>query len=173
MDRGALARLIETIATYALDREDPVDARELGELLPEAAESQLDRLVGAVAEGRADAVGPLIARLGAAGVGPVSMLIAAGRHFRLLLGLATAPEGVGSALGRLRPPVYGPRRDALAAQARRWDRGRLEAAVRLLFQADRRLRSPGDRPDKALVERCMIRLAMMAGSDRAGSDKAR
>jgi hypothetical protein len=30
-----------------------------------------------------------------------------------------------------------------------------------LFQADRGLRAPGDRPDRALVERCLIRLAMM------------
>lgn len=163
MDRGALLQLIETVAVYALDRDAPLDAGELAPLLPAAAESQLDRLMGAVAEGRAEAVGPMMTRLAAAGVGPVAMLIAAGRHFRLLLGLASAPEGVGAALGKLRPPVFGPRRDALAAQARRWDAGRLEAALRLVFQTDRRLRSPGDRPDRALVERCLIRLAMMAG----------
>lgn len=163
MDRGALMQLIAMLGTYALDHDGPVEAAELAGLLPEAAESQLDRLVGAVAEGRADAVGPLMTRLTAAGVGPVAMLIAAGRHFRLLLGLVTAPEGAGAALGRLRPPVFGPRREALAAQARRWDTGRLEAALRLIFQTDRTLRSAGERPDRALVERCLIRLAMLAG----------
>ena len=161
MDRGQLGQLIEKIAVYSLDRGAPVSGEEMAALLPQAAESQLDRLVGAVADGRAEAVGPLMTRLVAAGVAPTAMLIAAGRHFRLLLGLGAAPEGVAAALGKLRPPVFGPRRDALAAQVRRWDPGRLEAAARLVFQADRRLRSRGDRPDRALVERCLIRVAMM------------
>ncbi len=166
MDRGALVQLIEKVAVYALDRAEPVSGAELAELLPQAAESQLDRLVAAVAEGRAEAVGPLMARLTAAGVAPTTMLIAAGRHFRTLLGVSVAPEGVAAAIGRLRPPVFGPRRDALAAQARRWEPARLEAVTRLLFRTDGRLRSRGDRmaprPDRALVERCLIRIAMMA-----------
>ncbi len=167
MDRGALLQLVEKVAVYALDRDEPVSGAEMAALLPQATDSQLDRLVAAVAEGRADAVGPLMTRLTAAGVAPTTMLIAAGRHFRLLLGLATAPEGVAAAIGRLRPPVFGPRRDALAAQARRWERGRLESVVRVIFRTDSRLRARGDRaaprPDRALVERCLIRIAMLAG----------
>lgn len=165
MDRGALMQLIEKIAVYALDGGAPLSGAELAALLPQAAESQLDRLVAAVAEGRADRVGPLMTRLAAAGVTPTGMLIAAGRHLRLLLGLAAAPDGVSAAIARIRPPVWGPRRDALAAQARRWEPRRLETAVRAVFQADRRLRSPGDRPDRAMVERCLIRVAMMAGRE--------
>ncbi|HUF86072.1 MAG TPA: DNA polymerase III subunit delta [Thermohalobaculum sp.] len=163
MDRGALMQLIETIAVYAIGRAGPLGVAELAPLLPASGDSELDRLVAAVAEGRAEAVGPLMSRLTASGAGPVAMLIAAARHFRLLLGLRVAPEGIGAALGRLGPQAFGPRREALTAQARRWDPARLEAALRLLFQTDRRLRSPGDRPDRALVERCLIRLAMMAG----------
>jgi DNA polymerase-3 subunit delta len=165
IDRGALMQLIETIAVFALDREAPLDAETLATLLPAAADSELDRLVAAVAEGQTAAVGPLLRRLTGAGVGPAAMLIAAGRHFRQLLGLAAARDGIDAALGRLRPPAFGPRRQALAAQARRWGPVRLETATRLLFQADRALRSPGGRPDLALVERCLIRLAMMVGRD--------
>jgi len=161
IDRGVLLQLVEKISVFALDHDGPLDREELAPLLPVAADSELDRLVAVVAEGRAEAVGPLIGRLAAAGIGAAGMLIAAGRHFRQLLGLAAARDGIDSALGRLRPPVFGPRRRALAAQARRWGPGRLEIANRLLFQADRTLRSAGDRPDRALVERCLIRLAMM------------
>ncbi len=161
IDRGTLLQLIEKIAVFALDHDGPLDQEELSALLPMAADSELDRLVAAVAEGRAEAVGPLIGRLAAAGIGAAGMLIAAGRHFRQLLGLAAARDGIDAALGRLRPPAFGPRRRALAAQARRWGPGRLETANRLLFHADRTLRSAGDRPDRALVERCLIRLAMM------------
>jgi DNA polymerase-3 subunit delta len=136
---------------------------ELEPLLPAAADIELDRLATAVAEGRADVVGPLVSRLSAAGAGSVAMLIATGRHFRQLLALSLAPDGIEAALSRLRPPAFGPRRSALAAQARLWGPKRLEAASRLLFQTDRGLRAPGDRSDRALVERCLIRLAMMAG----------
>jgi DNA polymerase-3 subunit delta len=159
--RGALGQLVETIALYALGRGAPLGLAELEPLLPGAAESDLDRLVAAVAGGRPAAVGPMIARLGAAGTGPVAMLIAAGRHFRQLLAVAVAPDGIEAGLKRLRPPPFGARRDGLAAQARHWGPARLEVANRLLFQADRGLRAPGDRPDRALVERCLIRLAMM------------
>jgi DNA polymerase-3 subunit delta len=162
MDRGALGQFVEMLGVYGLDREAPLGAAEVAALLPQAAESQLDELVAAVAEGRAEQVGLLMARLAAAGVGPVAALIATGRHFRLLFGVAVAPGGPEAAIGRLRPPAFGPRRDALAAQARRWESGRLEAALRLLFQTDRALRSPGSRPDRAMVERCLMRIAMLA-----------
>jgi DNA polymerase-3 subunit delta len=162
-DRGALLQLIDKIATFSLDLHEPLNQEGLAPLLPAAADSELDRLVAAVAEGRAGAVAPLIARMAAAGVGAAGMLIAAGRHFRQLLGLSVAQDGIEAALGRLRPPAFGPRRQALAAQARKWGPGRLESANRVLFQADRTLRSAGNRPDMALVERCLIRLAMMVG----------
>jgi DNA polymerase-3 subunit delta len=161
--RSALGPLLEKIAVYGLGRASPLGLEELGPLLPATADSELDRLTSAVAGGRADAVGPMVSRLEAAGTGPVAMLIATGRHFRQLLSLATAPDGIEAALNRLRPPAFGPRRTGLAAQARNWGPARLEAANRLLFQADRGLRTAGDRPDRALVERCLIRLAMMAG----------
>ncbi|HUS56046.1 MAG TPA: DNA polymerase III subunit delta [Thermohalobaculum sp.] len=161
IDRGALLQLIEKITVYSLDRCEALDQEGLAPLLPMAADSELDRLVEAVAQGQAEAVGPLIGRLSASGVGATGMLIATGRHFRQLLGLAAARDGIEAALGRLRPPAFGPRGQALAAQARRWGPQRLESANRLLFQTDRTLRSPGDRPDRALVERCLIRLAMM------------
>jgi DNA polymerase-3 subunit delta len=163
LDRGTLLQLVERIAVHCLGRTEPLGREELAGLLPLSAESEVDRLVGAVAEGRTEAVGPLIGRLSAAGIGPVAMLIAAERHFRRLMALAASGDGIEAALGRLRPPAFGPQRQALAGQARRWGLARLEAAGRILFQADRSLRSAGYRPDRALVERCLLRLAMMAG----------
>ena len=161
IDRGALLQLIEKISVYSLDSSGALDQAGLAPLLPMAEDSEIDRLVAAVAEGRTEAVGPMIGRLSASGVGATGILIATGRHFLQLLGLAAARDGIDAALGRMRPPAFGPRGQALAAQARRWGPQRLESANRLLYQTDRTLRSPGDRPDQALVERCLIRLAMM------------
>ena len=160
IDRGMLLQLIEKIAVFSLDRKDPVDREALASLLPMAADDELDRLVTAVAEGRIDALAPLIGRLSSAGVGVAGMLIATGRHFRQLLGLVAARDGIEAGLRRQRPPTFGRRGQAMAAQARRWGPRQLEGANQLLFQTDRTLRSPGDRPDRALVERSLIRLAM-------------
>lgn len=162
IDPGSFAQLIEKIAVFCTGRDSPLSVHDLTPLLPAAADAELDRLVAAVADGRPGDVGPLIGRLTAAGTTAAGMLIAAGRHFKSLMGVAAAEDGIDAALGRLRPPVFGPRRRAMADQARRWGLSRLESANRLLFQADRTLRSPGTRPDQALVERCLIRLAMMA-----------
>jgi len=139
--RSALGPLIEKIAVYGLGRTEPLGLEEFHPLLPAAADSELDRLTSAVADGKADAVGPLVSRLSAAGTGPVAMLIATGRHFRQLLSLASAPDGIEAALNRLRPPAFGPRRHQFATQARNWGPARLEAANRLLFQTDRGLRA--------------------------------
>lgn len=160
IDRGVLLQLIEKIVLFSIDRDRPLEREALGPLLPMAANSELDRLVLAVAEGRAEAVVPLIGRLSASGVGAAGMLIATGRHFRRLLGIAAARSGAGAASGRQSRPAFGPQAQAMATQARRWGGRRLESANRLLFQTDRALRSPGHRPDRALVERCLIRLAM-------------
>ena len=161
IDAGATQQLIEKIAIFSLDAERPLSPEELAPLLPQAADADLDRLIDTVADGRVAEIGPLIGRLAAGGVQPVRILIATGGHFRRLLAVASAGGGAEQALGRLRPPVFGPGRDAMMRQVRLWGAPRLERAVRMVFETDRSLRSPGDRPDRAIVERTLIRLAMM------------
>lgn len=161
LDAGAVQQLIEKIAIFSLDAERALSAGEMRALLPQARDADLDRLLEAVAGGAVAEVGPLIGRLSAGGVAPVRIMIAIGGHFRRLLTVASAGGGAEQALGRLRPPVFGTRRDAMMRQVRRWGAPRLERAVRMIFEADRTLRSPGDRPDQAIVERTLIRLALM------------
>lgn len=159
---AVLSGEIEKLALLALDAPSPLDEATVAALLPGAAAGGIDALVGAVASGRPGEVGPLMTRLAGAGVQPVAMLTATARYFRRLFRLAVDPEGPEKAIGRLRPPVFGPRRKALLTELGRWRAARLEAAQRLLFEADRRVRSPGQRPDRALVERTLIRVAMLA-----------
>ena len=163
MDPGSFAKLLETVAVFGLDREDPVRADEIARLAPASQDTALDLLVEAVALGRPDRVAPQLGRLGSGGTAPEQMLRAVARHFRMLLGVAVDPEGPEAGLGRVRPPLFGPRRRAAGAQVARWGAPRLEAANRLLFQTERLLRTPGQRPAHALIERCLLRLAMMAG----------
>jgi len=116
-----------------------------------------------MAEARSGEIGPVMKRLRAQGVQPVSLCITATRHFRTLYTAASDPGGAAQGMGRLRPPVFGPRRDRMLRQAQNWGAPKLQDALSLLTETDLQLRSAGQRaPEMALVERALIRLAMMA-----------
>ena len=161
MDHGSFAQLVDVIALFSMDRAEPLDLDAVMGLVPAGLDAELDAFVDAVASGAPRAIGPLIQRLSAGGTTPVSMLIALQRHFRQLLQAGSAPGGPDMGLASLRPPAWGPRRDAMSRQLRQWGQGRLEQANRALFEADRTVRSAGQSPDLALVERCALRLAIM------------
>jgi DNA polymerase-3 subunit delta len=74
---------------------------------------------------------------------------------------ATAAEGPEAALSRVRPPVFGPRRTRLAAQARGFGAERLEMALSMITETDLALRSGGAMPGLAMVERLFVRVAML------------
>ena len=115
-----------------------------------------------VAESRVGEIGPLLRRMQAQGTNAVSLCIAASRHFRVLHAAASHPEGAAAGAGRLRPPVFGPRRERIARQASRWGAARLQTALSLLTDTDLALRSAGQTaPQMALMERALIRLAML------------
>ncbi|MEO1468386.1 MAG: hypothetical protein AAFV86_04980 [Pseudomonadota bacterium] len=156
MDQGSFARLVETVALMGLDAERPLTAAEVAGLLPAADAAETDGLVQAVMLGQADRAAVLLSRLTAGGTGEVGIAIAMGGFLRQLLQVATTgTEG-------LRPPVYGARRDAMAAILRRWDSAGLERALGDVHAIDRLLRSAGRRPDRAILERCLMRLAVSA-----------
>jgi DNA polymerase-3 subunit delta len=58
--------------------------------------------------------------------------------------------------------VFGPRRDRMQRQAQAWGMFRLEDALKLLIETDLTLRSASRAPQMAVMERALIRLAMMA-----------
>ncbi|MEM9146233.1 MAG: DNA polymerase III subunit delta [Pseudomonadota bacterium] len=163
MDPGSFARFLDTLALYATGSGE-LGAEDVAALAPESRPAELDRLVQAVTAGRAAMVSPLLARLTAAGTAPQGTLAAVSRQMRRLLMLADVAGGPSTAIDRLRPPVRGPRRDQLLADLRCWPAPRAEAALRQLHATERQLRSPGPRPEAALAERCLLRLAMMAAA---------
>jgi len=116
-----------------------------------------------VAEAKAGDVGPILRRLAAQGVQPVALCIATMRHFRTLHAAASDPGGAAAGLARLRPPVFGPRKDRMARQAQAWGVRGLEAALALLVDTDLTLRSASRAPAMPVMERTLIRLAMMGG----------
>ncbi|MGX9355649.1 DNA polymerase III subunit delta [Roseobacteraceae bacterium S113] len=163
LDPGDFRQTIEKIALYKHGDTTPLSSEEIALCAPASTEAAVDDVLNVVAEARAQEIGPLMARLRAQGVAPVTLCIQAMRHFRTLHTAASDPEGAAAGVARMRPPVFGPRRDRMVRQAQTWGAHKLDRALSLLTDTDLTLRSAGQNaPEMALVERMLIRLAMLA-----------
>ncbi|MGB3406487.1 MAG: DNA polymerase III subunit delta [Jannaschia sp.] len=155
LDPGDFRQTLTKLALYAAGTEVDSDAVVL--MSPATIEADTDEVISAAADGRSEAIGPLMQRLGGQGIAAVTLVIFATRHFQQLHAAAVA-----GGVGNLRPPVFGPRRDAMERQVRGWGAARLETALALLMDTDLTLRSASRAPQMAVMERAFIRLAMMA-----------
>ncbi len=160
---GDFARFIDKLGLYKYGDSTPLTLADIDACAPVSTEAALDDLLNAVAESRSGEIGTLVRRLQAQGTNPTALCIGATRHFRTLYTMAADPGGPSQGIGRLRPPVFGPRRDTLLRQSRHWTAAKLETALEALTDTDLTLRSAGQAaPAMALVERTLIRLAMLA-----------
>ncbi|WP_158965454.1 DNA polymerase III subunit delta [Chachezhania sediminis] len=159
---GAFAQVAEKLALYKRSDSAPLTSDDISACAPQTTDAALDDLLNVVAEARVAEIGPLIRRLEAQGTQAVGLCIGATRHFRTLYAAAADPGGPRAGVQKLRPPVFGPRRDRLERQAGQWGAARLQTALTVLTDTDLALRSAGaTAPAMALVERAFIRLAMM------------
>ncbi|PYG30423.1 DNA polymerase III subunit delta [Pelagimonas varians] len=160
---GDFRQVLEKTALYKLGDDTPLTAEEVGLNAPASIEAEMDQIFHVLAEGRTAEIDPVMRRLNAQGVTPVSLLIMGMRHFRTLYTLASSPGGPGQGVNRLRPPLFGARRDRMLRQAQGWSVERLEDALTVLMETDLTLRSAGQKaPAEALVERAFVRLAYLA-----------
>jgi DNA polymerase-3 subunit delta len=159
---GDFRQTIEKLGLYKLGDPTPVSAEDVAAVAPAASDVALDDVLDAVAEADTRALGPLLRRMEAQGVQPVSLCIGATRHFRQLHAAASAPGGAAEGVASLRPPVFGPRRDRVVRQAKAWGMHRLEQALTILIDTDLTLRSAARAPAMAAMERTLIRLSMLA-----------
>ncbi|WP_425093085.1 DNA polymerase III subunit delta [Tropicimonas sp. S265A] len=166
LDPGDFAQFVEKLGLYKHGDTSPLTPGDITAVAPATTEAELDSLLHAVAEGQAQAIGPLMARLSGQGEGAVRLCIAATMHFRRLYTGAIDPGGPGSGLARARPPVFGPARDRMIRQAQGWGAPRLEQALSILTETDMTLRSAQKAPQMAVMERALIRLAMLGGRGR-------
>ena len=161
LDPGDFAQLLEKLALYTMGQ-DQVTVDDIEAVAPASSEAAVDDLLNAVAEANTSDLSILFSRITAQGIAPTGLCIQALRHFRSIHTVASHPGGVSQGIAKLRPPVYGPRRDRLQRQANAWGVAKSERAVGVLLETDLTLRSAGQTaPQMALVERSLIRLAMM------------
>ena len=161
LEPGDFRQTMDKISLYKLGDDSALSIADVTANAPQSADADVDDVLDAVTDGRDDRLGPLLRNLSAQGVQPVTLCIGATRHFRRLHAVASDPGGPASGVGRLRPPVFGPRRDKVVRQASHWGRDRIEKALTALTDLDLQLRSSQNGPPAALMERTLIRLAMM------------
>lgn len=162
LDPGEFRQTMEKLSLYKYGDASPATVAEIDACAPGSTDANMDDILAIVAQSRAPEIGPMIARLTAQGVSPVALMFAFQRHFRSLYAIAAHPGGPGQGIGSLRPPVFGPRRDLMMRQAQSWGAAKSAQALEQLVETDLRLRSAGaTAPAMALVERVLIRLAMM------------
>ena len=152
LDPGDFRQTLEKIALYKYRDTAPLTPVEIASLAPATIEADVDDMLVAVADGRQAAIGPFIRRLEGQGMAPVTICIGALRYFRTLHRTASDPGG---------KPGFGPKRDLMARQAAQWGMRTLEQALALLVETDLSLRSSSRAPAMAVMERALIRLAMM------------
>jgi DNA polymerase-3 subunit delta len=166
LSAGDFRQTVEKLGLYKRGDATPVSPADIDAVAPLSREAELDDILHATAEAASGAIGPILSRLKAQGVAPVTLCIAALRHFRALHAAACHPNGAEAGLSAQRPPVFGPRRDRLKRQLSRWRRPQLETAISMLVETDLALRSSTEAPQMAMMERTLIRLAMLPGRAR-------
>lgn len=159
LDPGDFRQTLEKVALYKWRDDSPLTSAEVGAMAPGTIEAEVDDLINAVADGKPGVIGPLLRRLEGQGTLPVTLCIMALRHFRVLHGAASDPGGPGVGIQKAR--VNFRQKDAMGRQAQAWGMRALEQAVTLLVDTDLTLRSSTRAPLMAVMERALIRLAMM------------
>lgn len=160
VDPGDFAQFVTKLALFKLGSAEPVSLDDVGACAPLDPEGDVDSLLNLAADGMADRLPSAIRKLGRSR-NPTTIVIAAGRHFRTLHAAACAKDNADAALAQARPPVFGPRRTRMAAQARAFGPARLERALGWIMDTDLALRSSRPGPALALVERLLMRISML------------
>lgn len=166
LEPGDFRQTVEKLSLYIRGQATPVSPEDVAACAPRSNEADLDDLLDVICEGRAGEIAPLLHRLYAQGMQPVRICLMTLSHFRMMHRAASDSGGVSAGVGRLRPPVFGPRRDKLIRQTGNWGTDRLESALRQLVDADLMLRSSHPAPDAALMERVLVRLAYLPRNAR-------
>jgi DNA polymerase-3 subunit delta len=161
LDPGDFGQFVTKLGLYKRGDPTPLSPADIAACAPAETEADVDAVLNLAAEGNAAALVEEMRRVSGRGGSATSLMIAAARHFRALHAAACAADGPDAALARARPPVFGPRRTRMAAQARALGSGQLERALGWIMDTDLALRSGRPVPAMAMVERILVRIAML------------
>ena len=159
---GDFKQCVDKLALYKLNDETPGTYQDIINCTPSSTEADTDEDLNAVLAGNDFDISQIVWRLRSQGILPVTVIIAATRHFKVVFSIISNPGGVNAGAAALRPPIYGPRKDALIKQTQKWGQEKIKMAIKILTATDLQLRSANQQaPQMALVERLFIRLARL------------
>lgn len=164
VQHGEAMRFAEVLALMSADGE-AISAEDVIASAPPAAEADFEAAIQAVVQGRARDLPGLFDRFEAQAASLPGLVRVLALHMaRLHRAQALMARGMDAqaAMGTLRPPVFWKTRDSFAAQLRAWPRGAVEEAFARLAELEGTLRSGAALPERALIERTLMRIAMSA-----------
>ncbi len=159
LDPGDFRQTIEKLSLYKHGDATPLTVAEVIDLAPGTMETDVMDVVAAAVDGKPVELGLLMRRIEGQGVAAVTLCIHTLRYLKALHVAASDPGGVAAGIGRTFG--FGNRRGAMQAQAARWGGRSLEQALALLIETDLTLRSTSRAPAMAVMERALLRIAMM------------
>lgn len=125
----------------------------------------MDDTTGAAADGAPARLSKALRKAESAGASPIGLLRALQRNFARLEAAQRhmeAGDSPASAMKKLRPPVFFAEQRAFEARLYKWRSAKLEKALRMLVDAEIEAKTTGA-PQREIVERAALRLAIMAG----------
>ena len=162
---GVFKQTVDKLALYKLNDEKSVTYQDIINCAPISNEADIDEVLNVILAGNEFKVSQILGRLSSQGTLPVTLIIAATRHFKTLFSIISNPGGVNAGATALKPPIYGPRKEALINHAQRWGPTKIKTAIKILTATDLQLRSSNQQaPQMALVERLFIRIAWLLKS---------
>lgn len=168
VQHGEAMRFAEVLALCAADG-DAITAEHVLSSAPPAAEADFEAGIQAVTQGRVRDLPGLFDRFEAQAASLPGLVRVLTMHMaRLHRAQSLMAEGMdaSTAMGKLRPPVFWKTRDSFAAQLRAWPRVAVEEAFAQLAGLEGTLRSGAALPERALIERTLMRIAMTAPGAR-------
>lgn len=157
LDPGDFRQTVEKLGLYMHGAQAEATPADIAAVAPGSHEADVDSLCEAAMDRAEGKLADLSRRLAAQGTGPVAIVIALNRYVRNLHQMAVDPAGA----KYLRVSGGFRRKDAMMRQANQWGAPLLGEVLGQVVDTDLQLRSADSAPQKALVERLLIRIVRM------------
>jgi DNA polymerase III subunit delta len=163
-DRALLRSEVEKLVLYVGDRPGPITAEDVDAIASLSGENEPFAIVDACLEGLAASMDSALLRFQQSGKSGIAILrilqLKAAQLLRLREDMDKG-QSLEQALGGLRPPVFGARRDEMKRLCQRWSTSRLCHAMSLALESEALMKQTGGN-DEALLGLLLHRICKAA-----------
>ncbi|MBL4619474.1 MAG: DNA polymerase III subunit delta [Marinicaulis sp.] len=169
-DHGISRAEIEKLILYKGPREirsgpGTITVEDIRASLVDGLGDVIDDTTAAAADGARAPLARALYKAASAGASPIALLRALQRQFSRLKAaqdFVAAGDSPAGAMKKLRPPVFFAEQRAFENRLYKWRGAKLDNALRMLIDTELEAKTTGA-PQRELVERAALRLAVMAG----------